>query len=230
MGRIPSASTLASSLCQVGERAPPALLEQCCRIKRQFKLTGTSEISNPASCSEKTFGFHCSSSALSGNTGRSVSAWSQRDKPCRVLAMLLLLLGSHHSRSLRPCRSTTGVAFPWQASEVELGSGSEISPVQESPEQGQGFAASPRATAQGPYRQSPPQFCQASWWGSTKLRYKTKTKSPRGTSPAESSPHMQRSLLFFFPFEISNSSLWTKSCLSENIDLRPLTKLHSKQS
>lgn len=35
---------------------------------------------------------------------------------------------------------------------------------------------------------------------------------------------------FFFPFEISNSSLWTKSCLSENIDLRPLTKLHFKQS
>lgn len=35
---------------------------------------------------------------------------------------------------------------------------------------------------------------------------------------------------FFFPFEISNSSLWTKSCLSENIDLRPLTKLHLKQS
>lgn len=37
-------------------------------------------------------------------------------------------------------------------------------------------------------------------------------------------------LFFFFPFEISNSSLWTKSCLSENIDLRPLTKLHFKQS
>lgn len=35
---------------------------------------------------------------------------------------------------------------------------------------------------------------------------------------------------FFFPFEISNSSLWTKSCLSENIDLQPLTKLHFKQS
>lgn len=38
------------------------------------------------------------------------------------------------------------------------------------------------------------------------------------------------SAFFFFPFEISNSSLWTKSCLSENIDLRPLTKLHFKQS
>jgi len=38
------------------------------------------------------------------------------------------------------------------------------------------------------------------------------------------------SAFFFLPFEISNSSLWTKSYLSENIDLRPLTKLQSKQS
>lgn len=41
------------------------------------------------------------------------------------------------------------------------------------------------------------------------------------------------SAFFFFfklPFEISNSTLWTKSCLSDNTDLRPLTKLHSKQS
>lgn len=48
-------------------------------------------------------------------------------------------------------------------------------------------------------------------------------RQSQGNVVAQSSPHMQRSLLLFFfffklPFEISNSSLWTKSCLSENID------------
>lgn len=100
-----------------------------------------------------------------------------------------------------------------------MGFRSETSPEQESPEQGRGPA-------------QPTTVSPSDLLGKHEAELQDKEQKSQGNiaSVVISTYAKVPSVFFFFPFEISNSSLWTKSCLSENIDLRPLTKLHSKQS
>lgn len=110
--------------------------------------------------------------------------------------------------------------FPHTCTESRDGLRCETSAEQQSPEHGQG-PAEPIAISRASRGEA----------GSPELQDKEQ-KSQGNVTGVVISTHAKvpSAFFFFFPFEISNSSLWTKSCLSENIDLRPLTKLHFKQS
>lgn len=161
--------------------------------------------------------------------GRKASAQSQQEQPqlsspmpSLALAALTPHLSSHVTRSSKATVELeyfTWLFFFSTCTQSRDGLRSETSAEQQSPERDQG-PAQPITISQASCGEA----------GSPVTRQRTKVPGERHQRSHLHTCKGPFCLFFFFPFEISNSSLWTKSCLSENIDLRPLTKLHFKQS
>lgn len=159
--------------------------------------------------------------------GRKASAQRQEDQAQLSLAMPLLALaalppelcshGTHSPKATVELQYFTWLFFffPPHAHEAEMGSGVKL------------------CRAAKPCARSGPCSAHRHFRASRKAKLQDKEQKSQGNVTSiviSTHAKVPSARFFFFPFEISNSSLWTKSCLSENIDLRPLTKLHLKQS